>query len=63
MTQLNVLALLLLGFQECDTNQGSGGSSLLGHLDVGSGVTRKSKQLKKLDQLNQFLLEVSPNER
>lgn len=44
MTQLNVLAIVLLGFQECDTDQGSEGSSLLSHLDVGSGVIRKSNQ-------------------
>lgn len=51
MTQLNVLAIFLLGFQEYDTYQGSDGSSLLGHLDVGSDVTRKPKQLHKLDHL------------
>lgn len=44
MTQLNVLAVLLLGFQERDTDEGSEGSCLLSHLDVGSGVTRKSNQ-------------------
>lgn len=54
MTQLNVLAVLLLGFQECDTHQDSDGSSLLCHLDVGSDVTRKSNQNK----LDQVLLEV-----
>lgn len=36
MTQLNVLAILLLGLQDCDTDEGSERSSLLSHLDVGS---------------------------
>lgn len=60
MTQLNVLAFLLLGFQGWDTDQGSARRSLLSHLDVGSGVTRKSNQNNiKLDQV---LLEISTNE-
>lgn len=44
MTQLNALAIILPGFQDCETDQGSEGSSLLSHLGVGSGVIRKSNQ-------------------
>lgn len=44
MTQLNALAIVLPGFQDCETDQGSEGSSLLSHLGVGSGVIRKSNQ-------------------
>lgn len=44
MTQLNVIAILLLEFQECAADQGSDRSSLFSHLDVGSDVTRKSNQ-------------------